>query len=232
MADQNVDILMMIKDGSTGVPGEGQSLIDSKDPFTKDFVAGNFFEIEDFDLGIDLEDSDSSSKAQAQSPNSSKSHPNQTTEQQQKGGKFAKWTQGLTVSTTQGPLSNMFPIQMDPFSFTRQIDKASPVLFQRCFLTKPFDSAVVVMRKVGGQKYTASASGLSPTSNIAAIPFLRIEFSPVLLTAIDWDAGEVVKEKCKFVCRAINVRYRPQNLDGTYGTVVENTSPLTLVKTN
>ena len=34
----------------------------------------------------------------------------------------------------------MFPIQMDPFSFTRQIDKASPVLFQRCFLTKPLIS--------------------------------------------------------------------------------------------
>jgi type VI protein secretion system component Hcp len=227
MATQNVDILMMILDGSTGVPGEGQSLVDKKDAFTSDFVTGNFFEIEDFDLGIDLEDSDSSSKAKTPTTNTSTTQTKQT-EDQQRGGKFSKWTQGLNVTATQGAMANMFPIQMDPFAFTRQIDKASPVLFQRCFLTKPFDSAVVVMRKVGGLQFSA---GGTLTSNIAAIPFLRIEFSPVLITAIDWDAGEVVKEKCKFVCRSINVKYRPQNNDGSYGTIVENTVPLTLVKT-
>lgn len=42
MADQNVDILMMIKDGSTGVPGEGQSLIDFERPVHERLRRGEF----------------------------------------------------------------------------------------------------------------------------------------------------------------------------------------------
>jgi type VI protein secretion system component Hcp len=212
---------MMIADKGTGIAAEGLSEIDTSDAFTKDFVAGKFFEIEDFGLGIDLDDTDSSSKGNSQTPGV---QPTKETEAMKAKGKFAKWTQGLTVSAGQGALSNMFPIQMEPFSFTRRIDMASPLMFQRCFLTKPFDTAVLVMRKTGGR-----AAGAN--KNIASIPFLRIEFKPVLIIAMDWDADEVVKEKCKFVCREITVRYRPQNHDGTLGDAVE-TLPLTLVKSN
>jgi hypothetical protein len=35
--------------------------------------------------------------------------------------------------------------------------------------------------------------------------FLRIDFTDVLVIGVDWDSGDVVKEKCKFICRGVKV---------------------------
>ena len=95
---------------------------------------------------------------------------------------------------------------MEPFGFTRQIDNASIPLFYDCFQTKSFDSAAVVMRKSGGIQNT--------TSGLAAVPFLRIDFKEILIVSLDWDGGEIVKEKCKFVCRQVAVQYAQQQHSG------------------
>jgi type VI protein secretion system component Hcp len=88
------------------------------------------------------------------------------------------------------------------------MDTASPLLVQRCFQSKPYVSAALVMRKVGGTQFGSD-------STIAALPFLRIDFSTVLITSVDWDAGDVVKEKCSFVCRGVKVKYRRQAFAGS-----------------
>jgi type VI protein secretion system component Hcp len=211
MAQANpVDIIMMLKEvgSSNGIEAESMSAVDAKDVgWTDDFKPGQYFEIEDFTLGIDIEDNDSAATAPT-APTLVTGKDGKPIATQPKSGKFTKWTQG--TAATAGPgLSTLYPVQMDAFSFTRQMDFASPKLFKNCFKTIPFDSATIVMRKTGGV--------MDKKTGIGHMAFLRIDFTGVLITSIDWDGGEVVKEKCKMVCRTVEVKYRAQNHDGTPG---------------
>ena len=224
MPSWNVDILMKIVDKSGGaIAAAGQSTIDSDDPYTNDFKHGKFFELEDFDIGIGLEDTDSSSKTSGVTSTAPGSKPSNQTDTKPKGGKFSKWsTVPLSTSSGSQPL---FPIQMDEITVTRQVDQASPLLFQRCFLVQEFASATIVVRRAGGPLVGAG-------SNIGALPFLRLDFKPVLITSVDWDAGEVIKEKLKMVCREVKVQCRPQTHGGKAGDNVSTTQQLTLVKSS
>jgi len=227
MAQSFTDILMKIEDSSGPIAAEGMSEIDGNDDYTQDFKKGLFFEIEDLDVGIGLEDTDSSSASTMAPPKGADAKTIQAFQAvqqatQKRGGKFSTWTQSSASSGGSGS-SPLFPVQMDEVGITRQLDRASPLLFQKCFLTQSFVSATVVMRKAGDLLY-------GPKNNIASMPFLRIDFTPVLITSINWDVAEVVKEKLKFVCRDVKVQYRPQNNDGSAGKNVPTTAPLTLVK--
>jgi hypothetical protein len=130
MAEKGVDILMYIKDCSNGIEGEGLSEIDTEDDFMAGFKKGQFFEIDSFDFGIQAVDTDSAAKA-ATITTGDDSHATDKTKP--KTGQFAKWIQNKTVSMD----GNGYPIEMSPFRFSRQIDIASQLLFQRCF----FDQA-------------------------------------------------------------------------------------------
>jgi type VI protein secretion system component Hcp len=201
-------MLMMFKNDSGAILGEGQSEIDKDDELTSDFEDKKFIEIDDFDFGIDAVDSDSS----ATTPTS-------------KSGRFSKWISGTGVS---GKSGTIYPIQMEPFSFSRLMDVASMDLFSNCFNTKSYKSAVLVRRKVGGLKI-GTGGRFDKDSNIAAVPYLRIDFTSVLIVAIDWDGGDTVKEKVKFVCRTIKVSYRQQVFEGKAPKVITG-GELSLVK--
>jgi type VI protein secretion system component Hcp len=209
---------MMLKQtgGGAAIDAESTSSIDGETGWTDDFTAGKYFELQDFTLGIDIEDNDSASTK----PPVTDPHTGVTTTPA-KTGKFSKWVQGIAASAGPGVLSTLYPVQMDAFSFTKQLDAASPVLFKNCFKTIPFDSAAIVMRKTGGVQHTKTGIG--------HIGFLRIDFTGVLITSIDWDAGEIVKEKVKMVCRTVQVKYRAQNNDGSAGKL-SNSSKLDLKK--
>jgi hypothetical protein len=160
MATTIADMLMFFKNGTTAIAGEGQSAVDPTDAFTSDFEDGKFIEIEDFDFGIDVVDSDSSATS---TKDAGKTDTSKTKE---KTGRFSKWIQGIGASTGQGAAGALYPVEMEPFSLTKQLDIASPVLFQNCFQTKPFDSAVLVRRKVGGQQSPAAEKlGITCASN-------------------------------------------------------------------
>jgi type VI protein secretion system component Hcp len=214
-----VDIIMMLKPagGGPAIDAESTSAIDGETGWTDDFTTGKYFEIEDFSFGIEIEDNDTSaSKPAVTDPKTG------VTSMPPKTGKFTKWVQGIAAASGPGALSTLYPVQMDQFSFTRQMDAASPVLFKNCFKTIPFDSAAIVMRK--------NAGIMDQNSGIGHIGFLRIDFTNgVLITSIDWDAGEVVKEKVKMVCRTVQVKYRAQKSDGTPGRL-SNSSKLDLKK--
>jgi hypothetical protein len=62
------------------------------------------------------------------------------------------------------------------------------------------------------------------------VPYLRLEFTGVLLISADWDGSDQMKEKYKFVSQTLVVQYRQQNLDGSRGTVFGGTE-LNLKKT-
>jgi type VI protein secretion system component Hcp len=220
MADKsNVDIIMMLKDDQGAIAAESTSAIDNETGWTDDFTAGKYFEIDDFKLGIDIEDNDSPSTGQTMVGPDGKPV---TLQSQQKGGKFSNWIKNIAPKTATGAaaVSSMYGPVLKPISFTRQADSASPLIIKNCFKVIPFVSAAIVMRKTGG---------LQGTSGIGHIGFIRIDFTSVLITGIDWDGGEVVKETCEFVCRTLQVKYRSQKSSGAGGKM-SNSTKLSLVK--
>jgi type VI protein secretion system component Hcp len=211
-----LDILMMMKANGTAIDAEGFSTFDSETGWTDDFQTGKFFEIDDFDLGLGLVDQDSSAPPKGTQAHNSEKEKSRT-------GKFSKWVQAVAnVSPTPG--QQIYPVQMDEFSFSRQTDCASPILFKNCFKAIPFDSAAVIVRKAGGLQGQSHHVG-------RGLPFLRVDFKYVLMTDISMDCGDVIKEKCKFVCRQVQVKYRMQKPDGTGGKMVY-TGVLDLQKAN
>ena len=95
-----------------------------------------------------------------------------------------------------------YDIDVHPFSFSRQMDMASPIFLEHCASVTPFARATLVKRKFTGNL------GFHES-------YLRIVFTDVLLTGVEWDDGDFVKEKCSFVYRQMDVSYRPQKADGT-----------------
>ena len=120
-----------------------------------------------------------------------------------RGNKFSKYI-------LEGSLQ--YPIDLEEISISRQLDKASPIFLQSCLKLQPFTKAVIVKRKVVG--------GVMAKSSVRHLGFLRLEFTKPLITAVDWEDGEIVREKLKFICRGVTVAYRPQKPDGSLGDPV------------
>ena len=105
------------------------------------------------------------------------------------------------------PNSNATHIDPGEVSFKRMIDKASALLMFHLLNRVPFDHATIIKRKSSG-------------GHSSGEPFLRIDFTGVLLTKIDWSDDIKVKEGISFVYRSITLHYRPQLPNGTLGGIV------------
>jgi type VI protein secretion system component Hcp len=116
-------------------------------------------------------------------------------------GAFARWRS----ATQQDYKSIYYPLEFDRFSFDRIIDCASPIFFQSCCTSQTFDSAALVKRVSPGDE-----GGVSRP----AVGFLRIDFTKVLVTGINWDDGDMVKERCEFICQGMKITYRRQTAGG------------------
>ena len=213
MADKaSNDVLMTFIDNSgNGVAAECTSVWDHDDTdMMKDFQDGKLFEVDDFDFGVSLGDSESgggsesggSSAAADLSGNSLHAPPGAPTAHNAEKKKsaasskrFAKYLEGGDIE---------FKPEVKEITITKQVDISSIRFLQSCLTYGKFQKAVLVKRKfTGGIDFHEA--------------FLRLEFKEPLITGIDWDEGEIVKEKIKFICRGIIVAYRPQNQDGTLG---------------
>lgn len=193
MAEKQNDLLMKFVTASgTAVAAGGTSTIKKDDKLLFDFWPGKFFEIEDFEMGFELNDFEAATVG-ATGNAAAASVPEK---------RFASW-RDLQKNTQQ--ISEIrFPVDMEPISITRLIDQASPILFESCANSAAFASATVVKRKVTGQSLAMQA-------------FLRLQFTDVLIVGINWDDGEILKEKCKFICRGLTVQYRAQDSSGALG---------------
>jgi type VI protein secretion system component Hcp len=191
MAEKQSDLLMKLVTASgQGVAAGGTSTLRKDDKLLFDFWAGKFFEVEDFGLGLELNDFETAGTA----------NTNQAQQAAVAPAKFASW-RDLRKTTAQ--IKDIkFPVDMEPFSFSRLIDRASPLLFENCANSISFASATLVKRKVTGQSLALQA-------------FLRLDFKDVLMVGISWDDGDIIKEKCKFICRGVTVQYRRQASDGS-----------------
>lgn len=128
MADEGVnsDVLMFFvqTQGSQPIAAESTSALAGNDArLMGGFVAGRYFEVENFSFGMDLEDDEGGGSS---------------------GGKsFGRWRSLTPGKTRPDP-----PFKAEPHDVTisRRIDASSPVLLQYCLDTKRFDQAVVVKR--------------------------------------------------------------------------------------
>ena len=102
-------------------------------------------------------------------------------------------------------------VTFNPFSITRKIDKASPLLFQMACSGTTFETVVLALAdSVGGAKPAAGSI------------FLRFDFKLVAVKTISWsyDAGSP-KEVVTFEYGGLQVRYSPQNPNGTLAAPVQ-----------
>lgn len=99
-------------------------------------------------------------------------------------------------------------VEVEPVSFTRWMDSASPALLQCMVDRKTLSSISIIKRKAAG---TAQAGRT----------YFRVDFIKVLLIGLDWDDEDnLVTEKCTFICRRVDMKFRSQKADGTFGPTV------------
>ena len=99
-------------------------------------------------------------------------------------------------------------VTFNPFSITRKVDKASPVLFQMACAGTAFESVVLALRR----------SGATPGSGAI---FLRYDFKFVAVKTISWSYDpEAPAEIVTFEYGGLQVRYAAQNPNGSLTTPV------------
>jgi hypothetical protein len=213
MADKDSnDVLMTFIDSNgRGVAAECTSVWDKTDTdMMEGFADGKFFEVDDFDFGVSLGESEGAGGGEGSGSSSSGNlgenslhappghdgAPVSRNAEGKKGGSsskgFAKYIQGVEGADIE------FKPEIKEVTITRQMDISSVRFLQSCLQYGKFQRAILVKRKFTGNNAFHEA-------------FLRLEFKEPLITGIDWDEGEVVKEKLKFICRGIVAAYRPQN---------------------
>lgn len=209
MADGNIAILMMVtpmSGSAKGSPlaGESRTVVDAKNDTLVtnqtygDFKFGSYSEVDSLEFGLSLSDTSSSS-------NTTVRNEDGTSEVQYK---FEKFIQGIDIKPAGG--TSIYPPLFDVVTVTRNMDRMSPILLQRCFKTQPLYSVSFLKR-------LATGTG----NNVNYISFLRIDFDNALITDISWGTGQnTMTETLKFVYRKINMQYRPQDNKGTPGSVV------------
>jgi type VI protein secretion system component Hcp len=120
--------------------------------------------------------------------------------------KFSKWRNERAANAG----STRYPLEVEPVTFTRYMDQASTTLLQALFDSQSLASASIVRRVDTGSGANA---------------YLRLDFTDLLIVGIDLDDDELIEEKFKFICRGVQVRFRPQNSDGSLGAAISGGWP-------
>ena len=235
MADQDSrDILMSvtIKGGAKALKGEVGIAIDTSDAmmegFHKDMEVDLFCRIQDFTFSVGIEDNESGGGEEGGTGTNVGASEN--TLHGTRGTapvKGGKPTTGKTTTSKPAKRSRQFkhfmdfggseadpntgsvgyPPSLQPITVSRQMDSMSAALLKECLNCKPLKRVIIVKRKFTGSKDNYEA-------------YLRIEFIDCLLTEVEWDDDEIIKEKVKFVYRELKTQYKPQDMAGNLGNSV------------
>ena len=96
------------------------------------------------------------------------------------------------------------------FEISKNIDSASPVLFQCCVQGVHFGTVGLALRKSGGGSDSAE-------------PYLIYEFKLVFLNSVKWSGSgdDPPEESISFAYGAMTIKYHPHKPDGTMDTTAE-----------
>jgi type VI protein secretion system component Hcp len=210
------DLLIAVKPkGMRALMGDARSQVDTSDSlmtgFTVQGATSLFGEANSFTFGAGLEDEgDPQDKAMAELMKSLGSQPGGTDGKPPKGmklkpkkRKFDRFFKG----ETSGPNGTPFDVTLEEVTITRELDRMSIKLLELCVKQQEIETITLVRRKSVGGSLAHKMQ-----------PFLRVQFSGVLLTAVDWDEDEEVIEKVKFVYRSFTSAFKPQQPDGSLAT--------------
>jgi type VI protein secretion system component Hcp len=213
MAEKSSDLLMRVVLHDLAVAADSPTVISDEalksdsllTPVTaKDrFQNGRFFEIQDIDFKLGLKDPDA---------------PEPKEKEKDKDAKAAAPVRHVAFAGFRSSARTNYVVDLPPVTFHRLMDQASTVLFQCCSDSESIDEINVVKRKATGysEQYESSRTGES---------FLRMDFKGVLITGVDWEEDHVIKEKYQFIYRECKISYRPQNPDGTLGSIINVSLP-------
>lgn len=214
------DTLMSMKIGGSWLPSECSAVVDRDFDLlvnADEFAPGTFFAVEEFEIELGLssdaaEDPQAALEAQAKHNKEVHKQLDELAEKMEalrrrpeaaaggkkgrlageKSEKFSKFLKSPT--SIRG--ADSYPSELEPVSITRRMDIASVTLFDKCQNLLIIDKAVLIKRRaLGGDKLRT---------------YIRIEFTDILITDFDWQEDEVVKETFKFICRGIDISYRPE----------------------
>jgi type VI secretion system secreted protein Hcp len=113
------------------------------------------------------------------------------------------WGATQTGTASYGGGGGSGKVQLTDFSFVHKVDKASPILFQKCCLGEHIKEANFVVRKAGGDQ----------------LEYLKVKFTDVLVSGIRpggaaQGADEIPLEEVSLNFAKIGVDYQPQGPDG------------------
>jgi type VI protein secretion system component Hcp len=196
--DQSNEILMrFVNSDRIYVGAECQTAVDTdSDDLAADYNPGSFFAVDDFAFGMNIDDKDPAADS-ASTSGSKGTGPAALNVPTGPQVKFGSWKR---ASPPDPMATKTFPLRMDEFSITRRYDRASVLLFEKCATSDNLLSASMIKRKIVGEDRLQT--------------FLRFDFRDVLITHIDWQDAEVIKETVKFVFRKITVQYKTQSAAG------------------
>ena len=204
---------LMMKFVLRGRPIAGEStteLISAEgktNPLLKGFDPGCYIEIDRFTFKAGIRDNEDTSTTPTTKPSNArdpKVKPARTLAATATRGSYQSWRSGK---------AHNYPAELQPISFSRQIDKTSSVLIQNCIDCVSYDSATLIKRKASG---VLGSDGQVAAGEV----FLRLDFIGVLVIKVDWDNDDKVNESCDFICRSVTISYRPQLPDGSLGRIV------------
>jgi type VI secretion system secreted protein Hcp len=91
----------------------------------------------------------------------------------------------------------------DVFEIAKNVDSASPYIFQACTVGAHYDSVTLALRRAGGQQDIQ--------------PYIVFTFKLVFLTSVKWSGSgdDVPEETIQFAYGALKVEYSRQKPDGT-----------------
>ena len=210
MAGENAnDMFIKFVLNGSALPGECQTMVSTsggRNDLLTGFKPEEMFELQSFAFSVGIEDDDEETKNKKKNEKAQKygitvkpkRGAGNTVEIQQPRplGGFPGWRRGGR--------DKPYPAEVQPITLTRSIDKASTLLMTHCVKCTSFDYIALVKRKPAGGK--AAGQG-----------FLRMDFVGSLITEVAWTNEDPIKETCRFISRAITVRYKPQLPDGTLG---------------
>ena len=200
MADSSTDILMTI----TGPSGQwrtdsrvGFSSLQGSAGLTNGFFENFIFELKEFEFAVGAKSSLGGS------------------DKEKKAREAAKAKTGAAPLAAPAPIPTAGAAEavhetgkndtpdMQPIEFTRLMDSASTLLMGALIGCTTLPSISIIKRKAAGTANGGEA-------------YLRLDFSEVLLTDLDWkESSDVVEETGKFIYRKLKISYRPQSQDGS-----------------